>query len=131
MGRLFGTNGVRGFANKDMDPQLALDLGRALGTTLPEGAAVALGTDTRTSNGMLAAALASGLLSAGAEVRDAGVVPTPALQYAVKHDASLLAGVIVTASHNPPEFNGIKFIDGDGTEFPAAKEDKEIGRAHV
>ncbi|HLE96213.1 MAG TPA: phosphoglucosamine mutase [Candidatus Thermoplasmatota archaeon] len=124
MARLFGTNGIRGLANKDMDGAFAMRLGQAFGTTLPEGSAVALGTDTRTSNRMLASAVTAGLLSTGVSVRDAGIVTTPALQYAVKRAAELVAGVVVTASHNPPEFNGVKFVDHDGTELATEKEDR-------
>ncbi len=123
MGRLFGTNGVRGFANKEgMNAELALRLGRSLGSFLPQGSSVLVGADTRTSGPLLQSALTAGLLSVGIRVRDAGITPTPALQYAVKH-GDFAAGIVITASHNPPEFNGIKFIDGDGTEFPADKEE--------
>lgn len=124
MGKLFGTNGVRGYANQDMNPELALKLGRALGSFLKPGDTVLVGRDTRTSGPMLIAALAAGLQSAGVHVRDAGVVPTPALQYRVKKSSGKFgAGAVVTASHNPPEFNGIKFIDPDGTEMRSDKED--------
>ncbi|HEX2021109.1 MAG TPA: phosphoglucosamine mutase [Candidatus Thermoplasmatota archaeon] len=141
MGKLFGTNGVRGFANQDMDAQLALKLGLALGTHLKAGETVLVGRDTRTSGPMLVAALAAGLQSCGVHVRDAGVVPTPALQLRVKESRGRLAagaqraegssapsqgfaaGAVVTASHNPPEFNGIKFIDPDGTEMRSDRED--------
>ncbi len=124
MGKLFGTNGVRGYANVDMNAELALKLGHALGTFLKPGDTVLVGRDTRTSGTMLIAALAAGLQSAGVHVRDAGIVPTPALQYAVKTSGGrFAAGAVVTASHNPPEFNGIKFIDPDGTEMRSDKED--------
>lgn len=141
MGKLFGTNGVRGFANHDMNAELALRLGRALGAHLKQGDRVLVGRDTRTSGPMLAAAFSAGLQSAGVHVHDAGVVPTPALQHRVKTSGGrfaagagradgssppsqgFAAGVIVTASHNPPEFNGIKFIDPDGTEMRSARED--------
>jgi phosphomannomutase / phosphoglucomutase len=124
MGKLFGTNGVRGFANKDMNAELALKLGRALGAFLKSGDTVLVGRDTRTSGSMLAGALAAGLASAGVNVRDCGVVTTPALQYAVKTSGgAFAAGAVVTASHNPPEHNGIKFIDPDGTEMRSDKED--------
>lgn len=125
MGKLFGTNGVRGFANRDMNADLALRLGRALGAHLKQGDRVLLGRDTRTSGPMLAAAFAAGLQSAGVHVHDAGVVTTPALQYRVKtSNGAFAAGAIVTASHNPPEFNGIKFIDPDGTEMRTTREDQ-------
>jgi phosphomannomutase/phosphoglucomutase len=124
MGKLFGTNGVRGFANEDMNAELALKLGRALGSFLHEGDTVLVGRDTRTSGPMLVAALTAGLQSAGVHVLDAGIVTTPALQYRVKTSkGKFAAGAVVTASHNPPEFNGIKFIDPDGTEMRADKED--------
>lgn len=124
MGKLFGTNGVRGYANEDMNAELALKLGRALGSYLKPGETVLVGRDTRTSGPMLVAALTAGLQSAGVNVMDAGVVPTPALQYRVKHSGGrFAAGAVVTASHNPPEFNGIKFIDPDGTEMRSDKED--------
>lgn len=123
MGKLFGTNGVRGFANQDMNAELAMKLGRALGTFLKQGDAVLVGRDTRTSGPMLVAALTAGLQSAGVHVYDAGIIPTPALQYRVKTSRRFAAGAVVTASHNPPEFNGIKFIDPDGTEMRSDKED--------
>jgi phosphomannomutase/phosphoglucomutase len=124
MGHLFGTNGVRGYANKDMNVELAMDLGRALGSFSKPGESVLVGRDTRTSGPMLVSALTAGLQSAGIHVHDAGIVTTPALQYAIKTRAGrFAAGAVVTASHNPPEFNGIKFIDPDGTEMRSDKED--------
>ncbi len=124
MGKLFGTNGVRGFANQDMNAELALRLGRSLGSYLKKGDTVLVGRDTRTSGPMLVAALSAGLQGAGVHVHDAGEVTTPALQYAVKTSKGrYAAGAVVTASHNPPEFNGIKFIDPDGTEMRSDKED--------
>ena len=123
MGKLFGTNGVRGFANQDMNGELALKLGRALGTFLKQGDVVLVGRDTRTSGTMLVAALTAGLQSTGVSVVDAGIVTTPALQYRVKTAQRFAAGAVITASHNPPEFNGIKFIDPDGTEMRSDKED--------
>lgn len=124
MGKLFGTNGVRGYANQDMNADLALKLGRSLGAFLQKGDTVLVGRDTRTSGTMLVAALSAGLQSAGVHVLDAGIVTTPALQYRVKTSKGrFAAGAVVTASHNPPEFNGIKFIDPDGTEMRSDKED--------
>jgi phosphomannomutase/phosphoglucomutase len=118
--RLFGTNGVRGVVNEDMDVQLAMDLGMAIGEFM--GGSVAIATDTRTSGQMLGTAVSCGLMASGAEVIDLGVVPTPALQYFVKTNP-IMGGVMITASHNPPEFNGIKCVDGDGTEMPRKKEE--------
>jgi phosphomannomutase/phosphoglucomutase len=120
--RLFGTNGVRGIVNsKDMDCQFALRLGMAIGTFMK--GTVMIGTDARTSNEMLKSACASGLMATGCMVLDCGVVPTPTLQYAVKVGKAA-GGVAITASHNPPDFNGIKCIDPDGTEMSRENEEK-------
>lgn len=119
--RLFGTNGVRGVVNQDMSPQLALDVGRAIGTFM--GGKVAVATDCRTSADMVKSAVFAGLTSTGVEVLDLGMLPTPALQYFVRI-SDIAGGVMITASHNPPEFNGIKAIDSDGTEMPRAREEE-------
>jgi phosphomannomutase/phosphoglucomutase len=124
--RLFGTNGVRGVINKDMNVQLAMDLGKAIGTFMK--GKVAVGYDSRTSAAMIKSAVASGLMCAGADVLDLGLVPTPVVQHYVKMN-HLSGGVMITASHNPPEFNGIKCVDFDGTEMPRAKEE-EIERLY-
>ena len=121
MQRLFGTNGVRGVTNESMTVELAVKLGKAVGSYVQGN--IALATDTRTSSGMLKNAVTAGLLSTGCNVYDAGVAPSPALQYYVKRSEAD-AGVIITASHNPPEFNGIKVVDADGTELPREKEEK-------
>jgi phosphomannomutase/phosphoglucomutase len=114
MTRLFGTNGVRGVVNESLTPELALGLGKAIGTQFGAGE-VGMATDPRTSNRMFLDAVASGLLSTGCGVIDFGMIPTPALQLAVK-SRDLAGGVVITASHNPPEFNGIKCIDDLGME---------------
>ena len=124
--RLFGTNGVRGIVNEDMTPELALRLGKAIGSYF--GGNIAIATDTRTANEMLKDAVISGLLSTGNNVFDAKIVPTPALQYYVKN-MEVDAGVMITASHNPPKFDGIKVIDKDGTELSRNKE-KEIEKIY-
>ena len=121
MPRLFGTNGIRGVVNEDMNIDLASKIGMAIGTFLGEGD-VAVGTDTRTSNAMLKSALISGILATGCSVVDLGVVPTPVVQYHVKL-SDVNHGVVITASHNPPTFNGIKCVDSDGTELPRDKEE--------
>lgn len=131
MARLFGTNGVRGIVNEEMTPELALKLGEAIGTYListKRKPKVAMGTDARISNHMLKSACTAGLLSVGCEVVDVGILPTPALQYAVK-EREFDAGVMITASHNPPQFNGIKVIDHDGIELARSKEE-EIERIY-
>jgi phosphoglucosamine mutase len=112
MGRLFGTDGIRGVANVDLTPTLAYDLGRALGHYVDgAGRSVVIGRDTRRSGEMLAAALAAGLTSVGTDVLDIGVVPTPCLAYVAEHGEHV-AGVMVSASHNPPDDNGLKVVSG-------------------
>jgi phosphomannomutase/phosphoglucomutase len=111
--QLFGTNGIRGIVGSDMTPDLALSIGLALGS-LRKGK-IAVGRDTRTSGPALANALKAGLLATGCDVTDCGILPTPALQYLVmKH---FDAGAVITASHNPPDYNGVKIIEPDGTEM--------------
>ena len=120
--RMFGTNGVRGVVNDDMNTDLALQMGKAIGKFF--GGKVAIATDTRVSGDMIKSAVCAGLMSVGCDVRDLGIVPTPAIQYHIKTSDKIVGGVMITASHNPPEFNGIKCIDFDGTEMPREKEEK-------
>ncbi len=128
MTKLFGTNGIRGVVNEEMTSELALSIGGSIGNYLAKlgkkNPKVAIGTDARISNHMLKTACTSGLLSTGCDVTDLGILPTPTLQYAVK-ERDFDLGVIITASHNPPQFNGIKVIDGDGTEL-AKNQEEEI-----
>lgn len=131
MTKLFGTNGIRGVTNEDMNNELALGIGVAWGTFLKQSVPrpkLAIGTDARLSNHMLKCAVTAGLLSAGCDVVDVGLVPTPTLQYTVK-TKDFDSGVIITASHNPPQFNGIKGISSDGTEFSKDQEE-EIERLY-
>jgi phosphomannomutase/phosphoglucomutase len=119
MTKLFGTNGIRGIVNEDMNCELALGIGKAWGTMLKKTIKkprVAIGTDARLSNHMLKNAITAGLISTGCDVVDGGLMPTPTLQYMVK-TKGYDSGVIITASHNPPQFNGIKGVASDGTEF--------------
>jgi phosphomannomutase/phosphoglucomutase len=111
--RIFGTNGVRGVIGKDMTPDLVMRIGKALGT-MRKGR-IAVGRDTRTSGEALAAAVSAGLMATGCEVVDCGVLPTPALQYLIMEHFD--GGAMITASHNPPEYNGVKVIEPDGTEM--------------
>jgi phosphoglucosamine mutase len=112
MGRLFGTDGIRGVANVDLTPTLAYDLGRAVGHLLGEGGAeVVIGQDTRRSGDMLVAAVSAGLASVGADVIQLGVVTTPCLAHAAAGGA-YAAGIMVSASHNPAEDNGLKVLSG-------------------
>ncbi|MFP3871900.1 MAG: phosphoglucosamine mutase [Candidatus Natronoplasma sp.] len=117
MTELFGTNGVRGVVNEDMNTDLALRLGKAIGTWVGKDNEVAIGTDPRISNQMLKNAVASGLMAAGCDVMDLGEAPTPAIQFYTKRSGNIDLAVAITASHNPPEFNGIKCINEDGAEL--------------
>lgn len=115
MGKLFGTDGIRGIANKDLTPELAYKVGRVGAYVLSEGnkGKIVVGKDTRKSGDMLEAALTAGICSVGLDVISLGVVPTPAVAYLTrKYDA--LAGIVISASHNPVEYNGIKFFNKDG-----------------
>ena len=122
MKRLFGTDGIRGVVGELMTPVFGVEMGMAIGTFLGRGKIV-IATDTRTTKDMMKDAVVSGLISTGVDVYDLGIAPTPALQFAVKYFKADM-GVIITASHNPPKFNGIKCIDSDGTELPREKEEK-------
>lgn len=127
MGRLFGTDGVRGVANTELTCELALNIGRAAAAVLSRGMrrrpVFVVGTDTRVSSDMLAAAVTAGLCSVGADVKSLDVVPTPAVAYLVgKYKAD--AGVMISASHNPSEYNGIKIFSGDGYKLPDALEEQ-------
>jgi len=115
--RLFGTSGIRRVADRAL-VEIALKTGLALGQTRRE---VVVATDTRTSGPAIKHALLAGLLSAGAHPHDAGVVPTPTLALAARH---FQAGVIITASHNPPEYNGIKVFNPDGSSFDTGQQDE-------
>ncbi len=122
MTRLFGTNGIRGVVGQDMTADLAVRVGRSIGTHFGAGS-VALARDPRLSGPMLARAVAAGLMSAGLEVIDLGMVPTPCAQYYVHTHRELRGGVVITASHNPREFNGIKALDAQGMEMDREEEE--------
>jgi phosphoglucosamine mutase len=122
MTRLFGTDGVRGVANRDLTPDLALALGRAAGLVLAlHGGRVVVGRDTRLSGPMLQSALTAGLCSAGAHVLDAGVLPTPGVAWLTRAEDAA-AGAVVSASHNPVPDNGIKFFSAVGTKVSGDEE---------
>lgn len=125
MVRLFGTDGVRGIANQDLSPELAFKLGEAAGHFLGnrgEGRIV-VGMDTRISGDMLEAGVVAGICSSGAEALRAGIVPTPAVAFLTR-DLGADGGVVISASHNPAEYNGIKFFDRDGFKLPDEIEDE-------
>ena len=127
MGRMFGTDGVRGIANKELSPALAFNLGRIGAYVLTEEThkkpRIAVGKDTRISGDMLEAALIAGICSMGAEAVSLGVLPTPAVAYLTRH-MGLDAGVVISASHNPFEYNGIKFFNGEGYKLSDQLEDR-------
>lgn len=127
MSRMFGTDGVRGVANEELTPKIAFQLGQAGAYVLAKNAdhtpRIFVGGDTRQSRDMLANAIMAGAASVGADVTYLGVLPTPAVAYLAKaHKAD--AGIVISASHNPMEFNGIKFFDGNGFKLPDATEDE-------
>src|SRR5687767_10935465 len=124
MPRLFGTDGIRGKANLDLKPTLAYALGRATATRLVgEGGALVVGQDTRRSGDMFVAAMTAGATSLGVDVHRVGVVPTPALAFLTARE-EFAAGVMVSASHNPAEDNGLKVLDRAGLKLDDALEDE-------
>lgn len=123
---LFGTDGVRGRANGFLTPELAIAIARATAARAGRPGRVIIGRDTRTSGPMLEAALAAGFASAGLDVSLAGVIPTPAISFLIKDERASL-GAVISASHNPPEDNGIKLFDSAGMKV-AAEEEEEIER---
>ena len=127
MSRLFGTDGVRGVANDELTPLLAMQLGQAGAYVLTKEnkhkPTIMVGCDTRISGDMLANALMAGICSVGANAVYVGVIPTPAVAYLTRK-YKVDAGVVISASHNPVEFNGIKFFDGNGYKLPDSLEDE-------
>lgn len=127
MGRMFGTDGVRGIANKELTPELAFEIGQAgayvLTGSTGKKPVILVGKDTRISGDILECALTAGLCSVGAKVISAGVIPTPAIAYLVRR-FGFDAGVMISASHNPFEHNGIKFFSGEGYKLKDETEEK-------
>lgn len=121
MGRFFGSNGIRAIVNQDLTLELISQMATSSAHFL--GKRIAVGRDGRTSSPLLRDAVASSLLSIGCDVYDMGEIPTPALQFLVKQE-KLDGGIMITASHNPPEFNGIKVMASDGVEVSRDTEDK-------
>ncbi|MEZ0393542.1 MAG: phosphoglucosamine mutase [Desulfurococcaceae archaeon] len=121
--RLFGTDGVRGIVGRELTPDFVLRLASAIGAFFGEGTRILIGRDVRAGGQMIERIVSAALLASGARVYEAGLVPTPALQYAVKSE-SFDGGVMITASHNPPEYNGIKVIGPDGIEIDRASEEE-------
>ena len=124
MPRLFGTDGIRGVANVDLKPTLAYALGRATASRLVgPGGSLVVGQDTRRSGDMFVAAITAGATSLGAEVHQVGVVPTPALAF-LAGEGEFAAGIMVSASHNPADDNGLKVLDQHGLKLDDAVEDE-------
>jgi phosphoglucosamine mutase len=122
--RLFGTDGIRGVANVDLKPTMAYALGRATAHRLvADGGAIVVGQDTRRSGDMFVSAIAAGATSMGVDVHRTGVVPTPALAY-LAGSGGFAAGIMVSASHNPADDNGLKVLDAHGLKLDDAVEDE-------
>src|SRR5436309_12187828 len=126
MTRLFGTDGIRGVANEDLTPDLAFRLGRELVATVSaehgaERVRLVIGRDTRRSGPLLEAALSAGALSAGADCYAVGILPTPGIALLTRR-LEAHGGIVLSASHNPFEDNGIKLFSSEGTKFPDAWE---------
>lgn len=119
--KLFGTSGIRGIVNKDLTLQLALQTGLSVATTTNAGKIV-IAHDTRTTATTIENALAAGLLGGGAKVVKLGLIPTPVLAYATRQ-LKADAGVMITASHNPPQYNGIKLFNTNTMAYTRKQED--------
>jgi phosphoglucosamine mutase len=119
--RLFGTSGIRGVVNQDLSPDFCRQVALAIGTTLPLSSTVCIATDTRISRDVIKEAVTAGLLSCGINVVDLGILPTPALALLTR-ELDFAAGIMVTASHNPPEFNGIKLFTENALGYSQAQE---------
>ena len=127
MGKLFGTDGIRGIANQNLDCALSYRIGQSAALTLEkhkEGKpTVVIGKDTRISSDMLETALEAGLCACGCDVIRLGVIPTPAIAY-LTVDYQADAGIVISASHNPYEYNGIKFFSSEGFKLNDVLEDE-------
>lgn len=127
--RLFGTSGIRGVVGEQLTCDSVMDMGKAIGTTLPVQSKVCVATDPRLSRDMLKASLTAGILSTGVNVVDIGLLPTPALAYITK-ELSFAAGIMITASHNPPQFNGIKLWNPSTIGY-SEKQEQEIEEVYT
>ena len=119
--QLFGTSGIRGIVDQELSPDFCRQVALAIGTTLPLYSTVCIATDTRISRELIKEAVTSALLSCSINVVDLGILPTPALALLTR-ESGFVAGIMVTASHNPPEFNGIKLFTGDSLGYSQAQE---------
>ena len=126
--RLFGTSGIRGIVGHELTVDFCHEVARATGTALNPHSNACIATDTRVSREIIKGAIASGLRTSGIDVTDLGVLPTPALAL-VTRETGFDAGVMITASHNPPEYNGIKLFNGNSMAYSRAQEE-EIERIY-
>jgi len=127
--RLFGTSGIRGVVGNDLNYELLWNVGRAIATSLRPAARVLIATDSRESRDFVKAAVSMGLIASGANVIDAGILPTPVLAFATV-DMGMDLGIMITASHNPPEYNGVKLFTAEGIGYSSAQEN-EIERIYA
>ena len=118
---LFGTSGIRGVVGQDLSVDFCREVAQAIGTTLAPHSEVCISTDTRVSREAIKGAVISGLRSSGIDVTDLGVLPTPALAFSTR-EMGFDTGVMITASHNPPEFNGIKLFNANSVGYSKAQE---------
>lgn len=126
MREFFGTDGIRGIVNEDLTPELSYKLARALVGYFKnsQGKKVIIAQDTRRSCDMIKSALSAGLTSGGIDILDAGILPTSSVSYLVKTSPDILLGIVISASHNPVEYNGIKIFANDGFKLPDEVEEK-------
>ncbi|MCX7846183.1 MAG: phosphoglucosamine mutase [Dictyoglomaceae bacterium] len=125
MNKIFGTDGIRGKVNEELTPEFVLKLGKVLARYLEEEKGkIVIGYDTRISKDMLNFALQSGILSMGVDTLDVGIIPTAGIAYLVKNLESISAGIMISASHNPVEYNGIKIFGKNGLKLPDKVEDE-------
>jgi len=120
--KFFGTNGIRGIPGADLTLEFLVEMSQAIGTYFGKGP-ILIGCDGRLSSPMVSKAVLSGIMASGVDVAEAGLTPTPGLQYSVKR-LGYKGGVMITASHNPPQYNGIKVVGSDGVEIPRGDEAK-------
>ncbi len=127
--RLFGTSGIRGVVGKDLNYELLWNVGRSIATSLRPAAKVLIATDSRESRDFVKAAVSMGLIASGANIIDAGILPTPILAFATV-DMSMDLGIMITASHNPPEYNGVKLFTAEGIGY-SIRQENEIERIYA
>jgi len=123
MQSIFGTDGIRGRFNKEITYSLAYKVGYALGLILENKNPILIGKDTRVSGDILLQAITSGIKASGKKFINLGICPTPAIPFLIRHE-KLSSGIMISASHNPPEYNGIKIFDHNGQKITENLENK-------